>query len=78
MNTEQIIRVTAAVAAVAFFAYPFVLPYVQQFSFGVASSLKQKMRDIQYLVDLSSRLAGSKEGLDLCQKLIDVLLRQPK
>jgi hypothetical protein len=38
------------------------------------------MADIQIVLGLSSRLSagGSKEGVDLCQKLIDVLLKPQK
>jgi len=38
------------------------------------------MRDIETILELSGRFAAasSKEGVDLCQKLIDVLLKPSK
>lgn len=82
---EQNIRTIAAVAAVAIFAYPFVQPlfgslWASILRPRVSDPVKQKMADIQIVLGLSSRLSagGSKEGVDLCQKLIDVLLKPQK
>lgn len=83
--SENQIRTVAAIAAVAVFAYPFIRPlfaslWVSLMSPRLADPVKQKMADIQIVLGLSSRLsaAGSKEGVDLCQKLIDVLLKPQK
>lgn len=84
MNENQI-RMIAAVAAVAVFAYPFMQPLFASLWASITSPrssdpVKQKMADIQIVLGLSSRFsaAGSKEGVDLCQKLIDVLLKPQK
>jgi len=81
---EQSIRIAAAVAAVAVFSYPYVWPAIKsaisRTSNAASDPVKQKMRDIQAILELSARLsaAGSKEGVDICQKLIDVLLKPSK
>lgn len=82
---DQVFRIVAAVAAFGIFAYPFVLPALTSLNAWlkkpVASDpVKRKMQDLQILLELSARFsaAGSKEGVDLCQKLIDVLLKPSK
>jgi len=81
---EQSLRIAAAIAAAAVFAYPYVWPAVSglwaKASRVSSDPVKQKMRDIETILELSSRFAAasSKEGVDLCQKLIDVLLKPSK
>ena len=82
---ESTIRLVAAVGAVAIFAYPFIAPafaYAKAWltPASVADPVKQKMRDIESVLEMSSRLSarGIKEGVDLCQKLIEVLLKAQK
>lgn len=83
--SEDMIRYIAAAAAAAVFAYPFVQPYFR----GTIGSLsivpakdpmKQKMKDLQALIEMSSRLSvsGSKEATDICNKLIDAILKSQK
>lgn len=83
--SEQIIRIVAAVAAVGVFAYPFVAPAATVMLEKLRAPkkpdpIKQKMRDIEFLLELLARFSAmnSKEGVDACQKLIDVLLRPSK
>lgn len=83
--SDQIIRYAAAAAAIGIFAYPFVLPAFSWLKAAIGKAGKQdpireKMRDVETLLALSAKMneRGSKEGIDLCQKLIDVLLKQPK
>lgn len=85
MLNDQVIRVIAATAAIGIFAYPFVAPYLQGLAASFASMTKrdpakQKMQDLQTVIELSARFseAGSKEGVDLCHKIIDVILKQQK
>lgn len=82
---EQVFRIVAAVAAVGVFAYPFIAPAFTSLRAwmnkpSVSDPVKRKMQDLQILLELSARFsaAGSKEGVDLCQKLIDVLLKPSK
>lgn len=82
---EQVFRIVAAVAAIGVFAYPFVSPAFAGLSAWIKApvatdAVKQKMKDVETVLLLSSRFsaAGSKEGVDLCQKLIDVLLKPSK
>lgn len=82
---EQVFRVVAASAAFGIFAYPFVAPAFSRLLAWAGSTagpdpVKQKMKDVETILTLSSRFsaAGSKEGVDLCQKLIDVLLKPSK
>lgn len=80
---EQVLRVIAAAAAVGIFAYPFVSPAAARISAMFAKSsdpVREKMRDIEIVLALSARLAGRglKDGVDLCQKLIDVILKPQK
>jgi hypothetical protein len=82
---DQVIRIVAATAAVGIFAYPFVAPYLAMIpswlkSNQTADPVKQKMRDVETVLNLSSRFLanGPKEGVDLCQKLIDVILKASK
>jgi hypothetical protein len=83
--SESMVRAVAAVGAIAIFAYPFVAPAFASAkawlsSMGVADHVKQKMRDIETVLELSSRFSarGIKEGVDLCQKLTEVLLKAQK
>ena len=83
--SEQAFRIIAAIVAFGVFAYPFVWPAVTSLiarltSAAIQDPVKQKMQDIQTILTLSARFsaAGSKEGVDLCQKLIDVLLKPSK
>lgn len=83
--SENIIRAIAAIGAVAIFAYPFIAPAFSKAASWLGSArepdaVKQKMRDIESLLELSSRLSarGVKDGVDLCQKLTEVLLKSQK
>jgi hypothetical protein len=82
---EQMLRIVAAVAAIGIFSYPFVLPAFGKIKSLVARSTEEdpvraKMRDIETVLALSSRLAerGVKDGVELCQKLIDAILKPQK
>ncbi len=81
---EEVIRVIAAVAAIGIFAYPFAAPAVSWASSlirqraGSDDATQQRVKDVKTVLELSSRFSsmGSKEGIDLCQKLIDVIMKQ--
>lgn len=86
MLDEQTIRILALVAAAAVLAYPFVVPAIQKAREWLAlipsavSPLRQKVRDIETILGLSSRFEadGLKEGVALCQKLVELLLKPIK
>ena len=83
---EEVLRAVAAVAAIGIFAYPFAAPALSWVSSvirqrgGTAGDdgTQQRVRDVKTVLELSSRFSsmGSKEGIDLCQKLIDVIMKQ--
>jgi hypothetical protein len=75
---DNIVRVIAAIAAIGVFAYPYVLPVLRGFTLSAQKDpVKQKMNTIQKVMELSYLFAesGTKEGVDLCNKMIDVLMR---
>lgn len=82
---EEVLRVVAAVAAVGVFVYPFAAPalswassVIRQRGAAADDGTQQRVRDVKTVLELSSRFSsmGSKEGIDLCQKLIDVIMKQ--
>lgn len=82
---EQVFRIVASVAAIGIFAYPFVSPafaglFARLTAPAATDAVKQKMKDVETVLLLSSRFsaAGSQEGVDLCQKLIDALIKPSK
>lgn len=81
--SEQLMRTVAAVAGVCVLAYPFVEPAIRSMIASIPRAaakdpVREKMRNVEVVLSLSSRLkeAGCTDGVSLCQKLIDVILKQ--
>lgn len=79
--SEQLMRTIAAVVGVCVIAYPFVEPAVRKIVASLSQkpdAVREKMRNVEIVLALSSRLkeAGCTDGVSLCQKLVDVILKQ--
>lgn len=79
MTTDALIRLVAAVAAVAIAGAPaasFVVGKVRQWRPAEAKPASFGTREMRAVLDLAETLkaAGCVEGVALCQQLIDVML----
>jgi len=83
-DAELAVRVVAAVAAVALVASPLVVG-----AWGKARALLSRvtptpadpaLEDMTTILEIANRLrlAGCEDGVDLCEKLISVMLASPK
>ena len=79
-DADLVVRVIAAVAALALVAQPVVVAAWQQAQAWLAKKpVKPEagIDDMHTVLELANRLrlAGNAEGVALCQKLIDVMLK---
>ena len=79
-DVDLVVRVGAALAAVALVAQPLVVAAWKQAQKWLAKNPAQPeagIDDMHTVLELANRLrlAGNAEGVALCQKLIDVMLK---
>jgi|688.fasta_scaffold57345_8 hypothetical protein len=81
INAELILRAVAVLAAVAVVAGPSLVAAVQKALAWRPAAPREKevtwMSDAHTVLEIASRLkaADNTEGVDLCQQLIDVMLK---
>lgn len=81
LNAELILRSAAVLAGVAVVAGPSLVAAVRKAIVWKPATKKEAevtpMSDAHTVLEIASRLkdAGNTEGVDLCQKLIDVMLK---
>jgi hypothetical protein len=82
-NADLILRVGTAVAAVAFLAGPYLVAKVRLTAARWNQRREDKpevsIGDAHTILEIASRLhaVSNDEGVVLCQKLIEVILRKP-
>jgi hypothetical protein len=84
MSSDMILRIAAVVASVAIFFSPRLKQAAEAAWGWVQKPSEPKPADpgadlsIVLALALRLKMTGNKEGADLCQKLIDVILRSAK
>lgn len=84
-NSETLIRLGAMLVAAALLAQPYVGSIIKSIRASISlipsrrerDPVRDRMREIAIVLDLSDRLAasGCADGVALCQKLIDTILK---
>ena len=80
MNLDQVIRVGMAVAAAGLFFAPQIRDALLMLPGLVRPSSFPSSADIQTVIDMTVKMkaAGCQEGVALCQKLLDAMLKVQK
>lgn len=79
-DVEMLVRIVAAVAAVALVASPLVVAAWQRFQSWLtqrpAATDDATLRDMMLVLQIANRLrlAGNEDGVDLCEKLLTCML----
>jgi len=83
-DAELVVRVVAAVAALSLVASPLVVAAGKQakawWARGVIAPTDPALEDMTTILEIANRLrlAKNEDGVDLCEKLISVMLASPK
>lgn len=83
-DAELALRVVAAVAAVALVASPVVVGAWGKakalLSRGVITPVDPTLQDMRLVLEIANRLRlrGNEDGVDLCEKLLNVMLASPR
>ena len=79
-DVEMLVRVVAAVAALSLVASPLVVAAGKQakawWAKGVIAPADPALEDMTTILEIANRLrlSGCEDGVDLCEKLISVML----
>lgn len=83
-DAELAVRVVAAVAAVALVASPALVAAGQAVKGWLARPISPAedaaLKDMRLVLEIANRLrlAGNEDGVDLCEKLLNVMLASPR
>lgn len=83
-DVEMLVRIAAAVAALALVASPLVVGAYKQaqawLSRPISPAEDAALKDMRLVLEIANRLrlAGNEDGVDLCEKLLNVMLASPR
>lgn len=83
-DVEMLVRIAAAVAALALVASPLVVAAWSKaqawLSRPISPAEDAALKDMRLVLEIANRLrlAGNEDGVDLCEKLLNVMLASPR